>query len=290
MTITERLSFWLKVSRPGLWFQTIWLYTVPLGAGMDWQTPGFWLGLVYMTWPLNFLVYGWNDMVDYEIDQKNPRKDSWLFGARGTKAQLDALPIPMALAQIPFAAAFVWLSGWKILGLMAAMVAVNATYNARIGGLRGRPPFDLINPLGYLLVVQLGLWLGDGDPLPWVTYVYLGLFCVHAQLIGEVMDYYSDKEAGRVTSCTLIGVIATKWLIIAFVGLEAALLWFLFEDPVLGSLLAGGTLWLLWDLLYYSKDRQYSVKEFKLAGAGMNIIGLASMVWVWVSGNITTVA
>ncbi|MEO1269079.1 MAG: UbiA family prenyltransferase [Myxococcota bacterium] len=288
MTLLERLTFWLKVSRPGLWFQTLWIYTVPLGAGMDWQTPEFWLGLLYVTWPLNVLVYGWNDIVDYEIDQLNPRKDSWLFGARGTREQLDTLPPVIALAQVPFAIAFVALAGWKMLALMVAIVAVNATYNAKIGGLRGRPPFDLINPMAYLLVLLLAVWLNNTPMLPWATFIYLALFCGHAQLMGEVMDYHCDKEAGRVTSCTLIGVAPTKWLIIAMVVLEGVILLTLFQDTVLGVMLLGGALWLVWDVLIYSRERRYSRTEFNLAGVGMNALGLVSMMWVWISGSVAT--
>ena len=53
------------------------------------------MGLVYVTFPLNFLVFGWNDIVDYSIDKANPRKDSWLFGARATPEQLLRLPMAM---------------------------------------------------------------------------------------------------------------------------------------------------------------------------------------------------
>ena len=76
--IIKKLFFWLKVSRPGLWFATIWLYLLPTSQ-MDgiWTSIPFWIGLVYVTFPLNFLVYGWNDMVDIETDALNPRKDSF---------------------------------------------------------------------------------------------------------------------------------------------------------------------------------------------------------------------
>ncbi|MEL6178758.1 MAG: UbiA family prenyltransferase, partial [Myxococcota bacterium] len=222
------------------------------------------------------------------IDQLNPRKDSWLFGARGTREQLDTLPPVIALAQVPFAIAFVALAGWKMLALMVAIVAVNATYNAKIGGLRGRPPFDLINPMAYLLVLLLAVWLNNTPMLPWATFIYLALFCGHAQLMGEVMDYHCDKEAGRVTSCTLIGVAPTKWLIIAMVVLEGVILLTLFQDTVLGVMLLGGALWLVWDVLIYSRERRYSRTEFNLAGVGMNALGLVSMMWVWISGSVAT--
>ena len=86
------VRFCLKVSRPGLWFPTIWLYLLPTVGHNSWIHIPFWLGLMYVTFPLNFLVYGWNDMVDENIDQFNPRKDSYLFGAKGKIEELRSLP------------------------------------------------------------------------------------------------------------------------------------------------------------------------------------------------------
>jgi 4-hydroxybenzoate polyprenyltransferase len=278
---------WLKISRPGLWFQTLWLYMLPLASpDVDWSAPGPWVGLLYVSFPLNLLVYGWNDTVDFDIDQQNPRKDSWLFGARATREALrSAMGLAIAL-QLVFAAVFVLLDDWRMLGLMAGIIAVNATYNARVGGLRGRPPFDLVNPLGYLLVVQIGVWISGAPAVPWQALVYLVLFCLHAQLIGEVMDYWPDREAGRVTSSTVIGVRPTKAAITLLVAAEAAMLWFVFQDPVLGGMLTLGVAWLLLDLFVIWRDRRYTRKEFTLAGIGMNVAGVVSMAWVLWRGTL----
>ena len=71
----------------------------------------------------NFLVYGWNDIVDFETDRHNPRKDTFLFGARGTREQLDSLPLPVALVQLPFLSAFIWLRNWPIALVIAGLAA-----------------------------------------------------------------------------------------------------------------------------------------------------------------------
>ncbi len=276
------LRLLLKVSRPGLWFQTLWLYLLPLTAGADWRDPWLWAGLLYASWPLNALVYGWNDLVDVDIDARNPRKDSWLFGARASEAQLRAMRPVWALAQLPFLAAFTWARGPTMLVVFAAIVAVNATYNARIGGLRGRPPFDLVNPLGYLVVVWLSLLLNACPPLPWQSWVYLGGFVLQAQLIGEIMDIEPDRAAGRVTTATLLGIGRTKVLVIALVGGLGLLCGLVFRDWVLGGFLLGGCGWLLYDLLVYARDRaSYSRAEHTLAGIGMNVAGLLSMLWLF---------
>ncbi|MED5374738.1 MAG: UbiA family prenyltransferase [Myxococcota bacterium] len=276
----------LKVSRPGLWFQTIWLYVLPLSAGADWRDPVLWLGLFWVCFPLSGLVYGWNDWVDWEIDQHNPRKDSWLFGARAPKETLGRLMWLWGGLHLVFSALFVWLAGWWMAAAMAGVVLVNATYNAKIGGLRGRPPFDLINPLGYLLVVWISARLNGTPPVPWPALAYLAAFCAHAQLVGEVMDYWPDTATGRKTTATLLGVRPTKGLILLLVLGEGLVLGLHFGDWVLGGMLLLAVPWLLLDLFWLYKERQYTQKELTLAGLGMNGAGLVSMGWVLWSGSL----
>ncbi|MCO4762837.1 MAG: UbiA family prenyltransferase [Myxococcales bacterium] len=284
--MAQRLTFWLKVSRPGLWFQTLWLYLLPLTTGADWSSPALWVGLLYATWPLNVLVYGYNDLVDVDIDARNPRKDSWLFGARGSLRQLRALIPVMALAQLPFVALSIWLAGLEAAFIFAGIFAVNATYNAKVGGLRGRPPFDLLNPLGYLLVVQLSVALNGRPPISPLAWLYLSLFVMHAQLIGEIMDVVPDRAAGRVTTATLIGIGPAKSLVIAMVLVEGLLCGLAFGDWVLGGFLLAGVGWLLFDLLVYARTRAYNPREFLLAGIGMNVAGFLSMLWLFWSPTL----
>jgi 4-hydroxybenzoate polyprenyltransferase len=282
----ERALSWLKISRPGLYFQTVWLFVLPLAAGVDLRDPRLWLGLLYVTLPLNLLVYAWNDRVDVEIDRANPRKDSWLFGARATPEELDSALRIAGFLQVLFCGVFWWLDGARMVLWMLAILLVNWAYNAKEKGLRGKPPFDLLNPLGYLLVVQLPIWLLGLPELSWQAWTYLGLFCLQAQLVGEVMDFWPDQESGRVTSVVKMGLLPAKWTIFAVVLVEAWLLWFVFADPVLGGMLGLAALWLLLDLLVLFRSRRYSRTEFTLAGLGMNVAGLISMVWVLAKGTL----
>lgn len=111
----KQLLFYLKVSRPGLWFATLWLYLLPTSQmSTIVSTWEFWYGLFYVCFPLNFLVYGWNDIVDYETDALNPRKDSFWFGARGTKKDLDVLWQAIAISQLLFFPVLIGIGGWVI--------------------------------------------------------------------------------------------------------------------------------------------------------------------------------
>ncbi|MEM9821307.1 MAG: UbiA family prenyltransferase, partial [Bacteroidota bacterium] len=228
----KSIFFWLKVSRPGLWFATVWLYLLPT-SGMDiWQSSSFWLGFVYVTFPLNFLVYGWNDIVDHSIDAVNPRKDNYWFGAKGSQRELAQLWKVIFLVQVLFFPWLIWLEGWPMLLLLLGLLSINAIYNLPEKGLRSQPPWELLCQVGYLLVAPFSCLLNDTAALPWFTYLYLLLFAFQSHLIGEVMDIEPDRKSGRRTTATILGVKKTKLIIIGIVGTEVLLLFTIFNDYI----------------------------------------------------------
>ena len=285
---TEAIStirFWIQVSRPGLWFQTIWLYLLPTTM-LDTKNTVWWFGMWCVTWPINFLVYGWNDYVDHDIDAANQRKGNFLFGARGTVPQLTRVMRAIPIVIVLHAAVSVWLAGWWMVAVFTLIVFSTATYNLPWVRFRGRPPLDLINALGYLTLIWFSMELNDTPRVPIETWIYLAMFCTHAQLVGEVMDFYPDRESGRATTCTAIGIGMTKLMIIGLVAIESWMLWSIFGDNVLAAGLALGVIGLIVDLVV-TRTRKYSTQEFYLAGIAMNAAGYASMIWVWSMGTLT---
>jgi 4-hydroxybenzoate polyprenyltransferase len=278
--------FLLRVSRPGLWFQTVWLYLLPTSQRPEllghWR---FWLGLVFVCYPLNLLVYGWNDRVDFEIDQRNPRKDSWFFGARGSREQLRALPPWIAGCIVPFLLLFTVID-WRIALAVLGMIGMNGLYNLPRHGLRTRPPFELANQLGYLLVLPFSVWLNAVPAPPWATVGYLALFCTHAHLIGEVMDVDCDRDSGRRTTATVLGARPTKAIVATLVALEGAFLILRFDEVAMGVFLVGGALWLLYDLLVYARERDYTRQEYRVLGWALNAAGFGSIAWLWWRGSL----
>ena len=280
----KKILFWLKVSRPGLWFATGWLYLLPTSQMDIWSSNEFWLGYLYVTFPINFMVYGWNDIVDREIDLKNPRKDTFWFGAKGTKQQLQSLWKPILLVQIPFITYFIYLADWKIILIFLGFIIINGLYNLPKNGLRSNPPWELACQIGYLLIVPMSILINEAAPLPWQTYFYLLLFAFQSHLIGEVMDINPDRQSGRRTTATILGLKRTKLLIIGIVFLEVALLFFVFKEYIFGGMLAFGLLWLIIDLAVIFKTKNYTVKQMKLFGLLSNVVAICSMAYVWYSG------
>ena len=282
--LKDNLLFLLKVSRPGLWFATVWMYLLPTSQMDIWYSIPFYLGLFYVTFPLNFMVYGWNDIYDQQTDAHNPRKDSFWFGAKGSPDQLKNLFKYIIAVQFIIYPMFIIIVGPKMLLLLFGFMIINALYNWPIYGLKSSPPFELICQFGYILVVPFSMLLNETESLSIFTYIYLFLFAVQSHLMGEVMDIESDKKAGRKTTATVIGIIKTKILIISIVLSEIALLMLVFNDLPFTLMLIGALCWLLLDLLFIFKNKNYTIGQMKFFGLSSNLLAILSMSYMWYSG------
>jgi len=283
------LVFLLQVSRPGLWSTTALFYLMPLGHADIVHSGKLWLGLFFVLFPLGFLLYGVNDIVDAETDSLNPRKGTFMFGSRGAREQLATLKWQIAVVQIPFVVAFYFLVGPRILWWYALLLLAVGLYNAPGIAWKGRPPFDVLIQASYLLVFVLSSWLNNASQLPWQTFLFGALFAMHSHIFGEVMDIEPDNLSGRRTTATSIGRVRAKFLIAAFLCVETALVRIYFRDWIITGFLAFGALWFLMDAILLWKNRAYHPKEMRLFLWGWNAAALLGMFWNWSHGTLTHV-
>jgi 4-hydroxybenzoate polyprenyltransferase len=244
------------------------------------------VGLVYVTLPLGLIIYGWNDIADAEIDRFNPRKGTFLFGARGSREQLARLPLQIAVVQIVYCAVFSYYVGAKILLWFAALVAFTAVYNLPRYGLKSHPPFDILNQAGYLLVFVLSSWLNRAPQLSWPAMLFGALFAMHSHVFGEVMDFDPDRQSGRRTTATVIGVVPAKFLMSGLLLLEAVLVNHYFGDRWISGALVFGALWFVLDAVVLWRDRSYSLAQMQIFMLGWNTIAIGSMGWVWSTATL----
>jgi len=275
------LNFIIKASRPGLWATAVWFYLLPLGRRQVFDSIAFWVGLIYVTLPLGLIIYGWNDIADADIDQFNPRKGTFLFGARGSQQQLRRLPLQIALAQTLFAAIFLLLTGPKILIWFSGLIVFTAIYNFPRYGLKQNPPFDILNQAGYLLVFVLSSWLNHAPQLRWPTMLFGALFAMHSHVFGEVMDIVADRAGGRRTTATVIGAVPSKLLMSGMLAIEALLIHINYADHWITGALALGAFWFVFDALLLWRNHPYSLRAMQVFMLGWNAIALGSMGWMW---------
>jgi len=277
----------LKISRPGLWFPTIWIYLIPFRfTDQFWETPIFWIGLLFVTFPLNYLVYGLNDYNDIEADAVNSRKGNYLFGAKASKSVLQHIPKRVTLVLLPFIIGFTYVSGYKMFLLLVFMVVINIIYNFRPFRVKERPPFEICIQVGYVVTAYFSVLLNETTMLPWQTVLYLTLFAFQAHIAGEIMDIEPDRIAGKRTTATLIGRKNTKMLMLLLLLLECYVLSVWFQDYVLAGFLGVFSLWLILDVFIFFKEKPYSLSQMKLFGYAMNVSAILSMIWVLYSGKL----
>jgi 4-hydroxybenzoate polyprenyltransferase len=288
-TRASELVFLLQVSRPGLWSTTALFYLMPLGHADFLHSRTLWLGLFYVLFPLGFLLYGVNDIVDAEADRLNPRKGTFLFGSLGAAEQLAALRWEIAAVQIPFLIIFFFLVGPRILAWFGALLIAVGIYNAPRFGWKSHPPFDVLIQASYLLVFVLSSWLNGVAQLPWQTFLFGAMFAMHSHIFGEVMDIEPDRLSGRRTTATLIGAVPSKLLIAGILCVETVLVYFFFGDLVITGFLGFGAAWFVLDALAIWKNRPYSPTEMRLFMWGWNATALLGIYWNWAHSSLTPV-
>jgi len=280
-SLRSELVFLLQASRPGLWLTAIAFYMLPLAQRNVFHSVAFWLGALYVSLPMGLLLYGWNDIVDYEADRFNPRKGTFLFGARGTPEQLRGLPLRIALAQAPFVIACSLLGGARMLLCFAGMIAAAALYNWPRFGFKARPPLEILNQAGYLFVFLLSSWINHVPLLPWATLVFGALFAMHSHVFGEVMDLEPDRASGRRTTAGVIGRVPAKLLIVGLLLCEAGLVVHFFGAKELAAFLLLTAAWFAVDAMLIWRSRPYSNRTMRFFLLAWNAIALISMPWMW---------
>ncbi len=269
-----------RVSRPISWVNTAYPFGMGyllLGGGVN---AAFVVGSLFFLIPYNLLMYGINDVFDYESDIRNPRKGS-LEGAIEAKQFHPTILWASGLTAAPFVIAlYLLLPLASFLVLLAVLFFVIA-YSAK--GLRFKEvPFldsvtSSIHFVGPLVVAAACF----GFPLvAWPVIVAFFLWGMASHAFGAVQDIIPDRNAGLHSIATVIGARATVWFSVALYALSSALI----------ALLGGvGIIVGIAGLLYVANVSPYlGVTD---ASSGETNKGWRRFIWVnYVVGAVVTMA
>lgn len=270
-----------------MWFATLWMYLVPFDASTQfWTEPFFWVGLLFVTFPLNFMAYGLNDFTDGRADSFNPRKGNFIFGSRLSRAELEPIPKYIFVVMVPFLFYFSYVGGTELFILLLFMIVVKIINNYKPFRIKERPPFEIFMQAGYVFTALFSILLNDLPMLPWQTFLYLIVFAYLAQIAAEIMDIDPDREAKKKSTAVLIGRKNSKLLLLFLILFEAYILKFWFDDVVLSLTMGLFALWMIIDLFFVFKDKPYSVSQMKAFGVLANVAALLSIIWVLYSGTL----
>lgn len=207
-------------SRPLSWINTAFPFAAAyLVAGG--QVDALWVvGTVFFLIPYNLLMYGINDVFDYESDLRNPRKGG-AEGALLQPAMHARVMLTGVILAIPFLIAMVVLAGWShpaAWPILAVSLFAVAAYS--VPGLRFKEiPFldSVTSSIHFVSPAVFGLALVGAD-VTMSLVALLGAFFLWgmaSHAFGAVQDVMPDREAGIGSIATVLGAAATVRLAIA---------------------------------------------------------------------------
>lgn len=189
----------LRSSRPFSWVNT----ALPFAA-VAWAVHPRWtfslvLGMLYFLAPYNLLLYGINDLFDYESDRRNPRKGGSIEGGLVPPSHSTALLVTVAALNVPLLIVLSVRGGWITGVLLVVTVGVALAYSAPPLRTKEIPGLDSItSSLHFVLPAIVGgvLVSRSLQPLPWQFLVAFFLWGIGSHALGAIQDVRYDREAG----------------------------------------------------------------------------------------------
>ena len=216
------LQFLFKVSRPRFWFYIFGPYIVGLIAGavsrnelLDWRTVLF---ALYFLFPANLLIYGVNDIFDYETDKINEKKVEYeTLVDRGRHKTLAlwilSLNIPFLIAAAIFLPATIpSLTGFLFFSVFYSAPPVRA---------KAIPFLDSAFNILYIFPGAFGYQLLSGKVPPIALMIAAGLWTAAMHAYSAIPDIEADIAAGLKTIATVLGPFRTL-IACAFLYLTSA--------------------------------------------------------------------
>ena len=223
----------LRASRPISWINTAFPFAAGYLMAVREVDAVLIVGTLFFLIPYNLLMYGVNDVFDYESDLANPRKggvEGDVIRDRAAAARVHrGILWASAITVVP-PAIWLMLQGGAAAAITLVLVLFGVVaYSAPGLRFKERPFLDsltsalhFVGPLLYALVLA-GVSLVDPGVWPiWVAFVLWGM-ASHA--FGAVQDVRADREGGIGSVATVIGARATTRLaVVLYGGASAALL------------------------------------------------------------------
>lgn len=201
-----RLRFLLKVSRPRFWFYIFGPYIVGLVAAVatlkdiaNWQNGLF---ALYFLFPANLLIYGVNDIFDFETDKLNKKKiDYETLVAPDRRKSLtiwiSATNIPFIIAAIIFAP--------SALPSLAGFLFFSIFYSAPPIRAKAKPFLDSAFNILYVFPGAFAYQMLSGKFPPVSLMLAAGLWTSAMHAYSAIPDIDADREANLKTIATVCG-------------------------------------------------------------------------------------
>lgn len=226
--------FWS--SRPISWINTAFPF-----AAAYWLVTGeldlnFWVGTIFFLGPFNLLMYGINDVFDYESDLRNPRKggiEGALLAPKWHRLTIWA----GIMTSVPFVL-HLYVYGNLVSDIWTTVTLFTVVaYSVKGLRFKERAFIDSFTSASHFVGPMLiGASLAGAnllEPKLLMITISFTLWGAASHAFGAVQDVKADREAGISSIATVIGARATVWfafvayllagVMVLFAGLPAAI-------------------------------------------------------------------
>ena len=198
---TSRPFSWINTAAPFIVGYLIAAKTFDLGAA---------LGLMYFLFFYNFLMYGVNDIYDYESDLKNPRKNS-IEGGLVDKNKHKAMFYSIIVLNMPFVIFFLATGNLLSNVTLLLIIFFSLSYSAKPFRFKEIPILDSINSsLHFVLPLVFGYLYAGSVDLPWPAIIAFFFWGAASQALGAIQDIQPDRSANIHSIATKLGSSATN--------------------------------------------------------------------------------
>jgi len=225
----------LATSRPLSWINTAYPFAAAYllaGGSVDWR----WVvGAVFFLVPYNLVMYGVNDVFDYESDLRNPRKGG-VEGAVLERSRHRQVLWACAVSALPFIVALALGGGLAANAALAVSVGALLAYSAPRLRFKERPFLDSLTSAVHFVSPAVYGWLlagGQMDAPPLAAFGAFLFWGMASHALGAVQDIEPDRQAGLGSIATVLGA---RW------SVRLVLAWYLLAGLLVATLPGPGAL------------------------------------------------
>jgi 4-hydroxybenzoate polyprenyltransferase len=270
--ILQNLRTLLKVSRPFLWVNTAYTFgfcyvmaalsfkiegTTPYNLLVIIQQPFFITTLFFFLIPYNIILYGVNDVFDYETDLKNARKlETNLEGKVLSPEYHSFILWTAAMLAIIFGIIYTFYLDFNLL-VYISMFLVALAYSVKPIQLKARPFLDFISSSFHYTISAFFALYYFYDAAKFhiaeqVTVEYVSLWKLlplfiwgfSSHILGAIPDIEADKDTGLRTTPVVLGKRLSLVLVFLFYAIASVLFLYYFKWWASGTLLYPALVWI----------------------------------------------
>lgn len=215
-----------RISRPISWVNTAYPFAAAYVIGGGQLDLTYWLGTLYFLIPYNLLMYGVNDVYDYESDLRNPRKGG-VEGAVEAKAFHPTIIKAAITSNLPFLAVLLMLGTTLSNLTLMTIVFLVIAYSLPPLRFKERPLIDSVTSslhfVGPLLFALSIVGFTNAGLIAACAFLLWG---IASHVLGAIQDILPDRAARIHSIATFLGArSAARLTLVTYLAASGLLLW-----------------------------------------------------------------